>query len=225
MLSLSITFKPPGSVTLTSFTLESLCAEANRRSAALDLQPVNGRTNPQVTGRNVRYYQTLGLLPPVGRADGRAVYGTEHLEAVLAIKAAQAKGTVLKDLPRWAASARAELPPSVIADLSTVLGLTTLGSVSAIDATMHAAFPTSRFALHHRPALELELRAPSHDEGDEAEQVRGLDTHAPELLDGVPIVEPGWSVDLGNGIRLSGTGDAPSNAVLLHVRRALSEDA
>ena len=52
---------------MTTLDLQQLCDEANQRLADRNVQPSSGRANPVVTPRNVRYYQTLGLLPPVTR--------------------------------------------------------------------------------------------------------------------------------------------------------------
>ena len=48
-----------------------------------------------MTARNVRAYQTKGLLPPPAREGRRSVYGTEHLRRLRAIERARAHGASL----------------------------------------------------------------------------------------------------------------------------------
>ena len=48
-----------------------------------------------MTARNVRAYQTKGLIPPPSRAGRRSVYGTEHLHRLQAIERARRRGASL----------------------------------------------------------------------------------------------------------------------------------
>jgi DNA-binding transcriptional MerR regulator len=48
-----------------------------------------------MTARNVRAYQTKGLIPPPIRKGRRSVYGAEHLKRLQAIEHARAKGASL----------------------------------------------------------------------------------------------------------------------------------
>jgi DNA-binding transcriptional MerR regulator len=48
-----------------------------------------------MTARNVRAYQTKGLIPPPGRQGRRSVYGVEHLRRLQAIERARARGASL----------------------------------------------------------------------------------------------------------------------------------
>jgi DNA-binding transcriptional MerR regulator len=48
-----------------------------------------------MTARNVRAYQTKGLLPPPTRQGRRSVYGPDHLQRLLAIERARARGASL----------------------------------------------------------------------------------------------------------------------------------
>jgi hypothetical protein len=190
------------------FTAETLCAASNQRLAELGLTPVDARTNPQVTARNLRYYQTLGLLPPVGRNAGRAVYGSEHLEAVVAVKQAQAKGTSLREIPRWTPPATLpdptrNVPPRVRAN--TVLGfdelwLSELRTASVVHSVVQSPL-NAAFALRTGSAVGV-----------------------PQAGQAVEIViQVGWNVDLGYGTRLSGTGDAPAERVLLLIKNLINE--
>jgi DNA-binding transcriptional MerR regulator len=48
-----------------------------------------------MTARNVRAYQTKGLIPPPSRRGRRSVYGLEHLQRLQAIERARARGASL----------------------------------------------------------------------------------------------------------------------------------
>lgn len=58
----------------------------------------DARTSSVVTPRNVRYYQTIGLLHLPVRRDGRAEYDKEHLDRLVEIKKAQHDGVSLDQL-------------------------------------------------------------------------------------------------------------------------------
>lgn len=83
------------------FDIEQLVLRVNRRLEREGIEVSDGRSAPDVTIRNVRYYQTLGLLPPVLRHEGRAGYSDQHVEAIVNIKRAQAQGRSLADMPRF----------------------------------------------------------------------------------------------------------------------------
>lgn len=82
------------------FDIEQLVLRVNRRLVREGIEVVDGRAAAEVTVRNVRYYQTMGLLPPVLRHEGRAGYSTDHVEAVVSIKRSQAQGRSLSEMPR-----------------------------------------------------------------------------------------------------------------------------
>ncbi len=48
-----------------------------------------------MTVRNVRSYQTRGLIPPPGRRGRQSVYGPEHLDRLLEIREARTRGATL----------------------------------------------------------------------------------------------------------------------------------
>lgn len=85
----------------TVFDIEQLVIRVNRHLEREGIEVSDGRAAPDVTIRNVRYYQTLGLLPPVLRHEGRAGYSDQHVEAIVSIKRAQAQGRSLADMPRF----------------------------------------------------------------------------------------------------------------------------
>lgn len=58
----------------------------------------DARTSSVLTPRNVRYYQTIGLLHPPVRRDGRAEYDTDHVDRLVAIKKAQHDGVSLEEM-------------------------------------------------------------------------------------------------------------------------------
>jgi DNA-binding transcriptional MerR regulator len=70
-----------------------------------------------MTARNVRAYQTKGLIPPPARRGRRSVYGLEHLRRLQAIERARAKGASLTLIARHLADGRA-------LDDDTVIGWT-----------------------------------------------------------------------------------------------------
>jgi len=59
----------------------------------LTLQDLSAATG--MTARNVRAYQTKGLIPPPLRQGRRSVYGPEHLHRLQAIERARARGASL----------------------------------------------------------------------------------------------------------------------------------
>lgn len=59
----------------------------------LTLEDLSAATG--MTARNVRAYQTKGLIPPPTRQGRRSVYGVEHLRRLQAIERARARGASL----------------------------------------------------------------------------------------------------------------------------------
>lgn len=67
-------------------------------TAATSPQP-DGRVRPTLDRRTIRYYQTLGIVPPPRRAGGRrAVYRSTHLVRAVMTKLLQARGSRLGDV-------------------------------------------------------------------------------------------------------------------------------
>jgi DNA-binding transcriptional MerR regulator len=60
-----------------------------------------------MTARNVRAYQTKGLIPPPSRRGRRSVYGTEHLQRLQAIERARQRGASLTLIATHLAEGRA----------------------------------------------------------------------------------------------------------------------
>jgi DNA-binding transcriptional MerR regulator len=60
-----------------------------------------------MTARNVRAYQTKGLIPPPTRQGRRSVYGLEHLQRLQAIERARARGASLSLIASHLAEGRA----------------------------------------------------------------------------------------------------------------------
>lgn len=83
------------------FDIEQVVLRVNRHLEREGIEVSDGGAAPDVTIRNVRYYQTLGLLPPVLRHEGRAGYSDQHVEAIVSIKRTQAQGRSLADMPRF----------------------------------------------------------------------------------------------------------------------------
>src|SRR5690349_14929704 len=59
-----------------------------------------------MTARNVRAYQTKGLIPPPTRQGRRSVYGVEHLRRLQAIERARARGASLSLIANHLAEGR-----------------------------------------------------------------------------------------------------------------------
>ena len=80
-------------------SLEQAVERANDLlSAATSAQP-DGRVRSTLDARTVRYYQTLGIVPPPRRAGGRrAVYRSTHLVRAVMTKLLQSGGTRLGDI-------------------------------------------------------------------------------------------------------------------------------
>lgn len=83
---------------MKTYTLEELVEKAGRELAAANITPVDGRSNVAPTVRDVRYYRTLGLLPPSPKLGGGKRYTDKHLQALLDIKKQQSEGVSLKKL-------------------------------------------------------------------------------------------------------------------------------
>jgi DNA-binding transcriptional MerR regulator len=80
-------------------TLDQAVERANALlSAATSTQP-DGRVRPTLDTRTMRYYQTLGIVPPPRRAGGRrAVYRSTHLVRAVTTKLLQVGGIRLHDI-------------------------------------------------------------------------------------------------------------------------------
>lgn len=202
---------------MTTFSLEKLCDLANERLAALDLHIPDGRTNPQVTPRNVRLYQTLSMLSPVGRSGHRAAYTERHVDEITVIKVRQAQGRSLQDIAaelaaRREAEARLSRPPGA--------RLSQLESLLNASALQHTVALTDDFPnLQVRQAM-LESRS----------EQRPNFWHMPRALGGQPepaeSTEPvsGWIVDLPGGIRITGPGAPPTADALRGIEAILEAD-
>lgn len=78
--------------------LDELCDEVNKILKDQKIMVADARTSSIVTPRNVRYYQTIGLLHLPVRRDGRAEYDNEHLDRLVEIKKAQHDGISLDQM-------------------------------------------------------------------------------------------------------------------------------
>lgn len=84
-----------------AMTLDQVVERANALLAAATGIQVDGRVRPTLDARTVRYYQTLGIVPPPRRAGGRrAVYRSTHLVRAVMTKLLQAGGSRLADIAR-----------------------------------------------------------------------------------------------------------------------------
>jgi DNA-binding transcriptional MerR regulator len=80
-------------------TLDQAVERANALLSAATSAPRDGRVRPTLDARTMRYYQTLGIVPPPRRAGGRrAVYRSTHLVRAVTTKLLQAGGLRLQDI-------------------------------------------------------------------------------------------------------------------------------
>lgn len=78
--------------------IQALCEEVNRLITSEGIEIENGRTSSLVTPRNIRYYCTIGIMPPPKRLDSKSTYDESHIEAVMTIKRSQMAGLSLKEI-------------------------------------------------------------------------------------------------------------------------------
>lgn len=84
-----------------AMTLDQAVERANALLAAATTSQADGRVRPTLDARTVRYYQTLGIVPPPRRAGGRrAVYRSTHLVRAVTTKLLQAGGARLGAIAR-----------------------------------------------------------------------------------------------------------------------------
>lgn len=84
-----------------SMSIDQAVERANALLAAATSPQPDGRVRPTLDGRTMRYYQTLGIVPPPRRAGGRrAVYRSTHLVRAVMTKLLQAGGARLGDVAR-----------------------------------------------------------------------------------------------------------------------------
>lgn len=82
-------------------SIDQAVERANALLAAATSPQPDGRVRPTLDGRTMRYYQTLGIVPPPRRAGGRrAVYRSTHLVRAVMTKLLQAGGARLGDVAR-----------------------------------------------------------------------------------------------------------------------------
>ena len=88
-----------------AMSIDQAVERANALLAAATSPQPDGRVRPTLDGRTMRYYQTLGIVPPPRRAGGRrAVYRSTHLVRAVMTKLLQAGGARLGDVARSLAS-------------------------------------------------------------------------------------------------------------------------
>jgi len=179
--------------------IEELCTVVNELLDAAEIEVADGRTSARVTPRHIRYYRTIGLLPPPQRESGRAVYDHEHVKTVVAIKRAQADGTSLATLKERTDSARTFRPELPVASF-----------MQGYEPTVHYAARMFNDSL------------PEDDHPVAAQSTWGLSKFS-EVFAALNEPQRGWSVRLGD-VTLSGTGTAPTDEQLRRVREVLSDE-
>ena len=91
--------------------IDEFCAKVNRELRKRRISVKDGRTSIEVNPRNIRYYQSLGLVRNPVRENGRASYDDAHVEEVVAIKTAQGLGLKLEQLPKPGQGRTTPFPP------------------------------------------------------------------------------------------------------------------
>jgi len=81
-------------------TLEELLEKVNKKLVEQKIVVESGRVNNFPSVRDIRYYQTLHLLPNPTKINGKARYNKEHVDRVLYIKMAQARGLTLAQIAK-----------------------------------------------------------------------------------------------------------------------------
>ena len=83
-------------------SIEQAVERANALLAAATRPQADGRVRHMLDARTVRYYQSLGIVPPPRRAGGRrAVYRSTHLVRAVMTKLLQAGGARLGDVATY----------------------------------------------------------------------------------------------------------------------------
>lgn len=84
-----------------AMSIDQAVERANALLAAATSPQPDGRVRPTLDRRTIRYYQTLGIVPPPRRAGGRrAVYRSTHLVRAVMTKLLQTGGARLGDVAR-----------------------------------------------------------------------------------------------------------------------------
>jgi DNA-binding transcriptional MerR regulator len=119
-------------------TLAQAVDRANALLSAATRPQRDGRVRPTLDARTMRYYQTLGIVPPPRRAGGRrAVYRSTHLVRAVTTKLLQVGGDRLHSI-----AARLANQPDQ--DLWQQVGdMLQSGSSDAPTATSHGSVPAA----------------------------------------------------------------------------------
>lgn len=118
--------------------IQALCDKVNQLIISEGIEIENGRTSSLVTPRNIRYYCTIGIMPPPKRLDSKSTYDDSHVEAVLSIKRSQMAGLSLKEISAQQQSTRTspvfstafETQQSVVSSFSSRNSLSLSESIS-----------------------------------------------------------------------------------------------
>lgn len=137
------------------FGLEELVHAASKTLRRLGLDWSDERVSSEIDARTVRYYQSLGLVDPPLRRDGRhAVYGQRHLLQLACIKKLQADGHPLSLIqPAVAGRSNAELELA----LETVAAYLGRGSSKAAAAASPSPASSSAVSAGPRALVASEI--------------------------------------------------------------------
>jgi DNA-binding transcriptional MerR regulator len=111
--------------------IQALCDAVNQLIVAEGIEIENGRTSSLVTPRNIRYYCTIGIMPPPKRLDSKSTYDESHVEAVMTIKRSQMAGLSLKEIKAQ------QQPENLSLAFTDVLKANTFASLSLNSVTAH----------------------------------------------------------------------------------------
>lgn len=144
------------------FDLEALVEAVNRQIEQAGWAPLDERAADRLDARNVRYYQTLGLVSKPARYEGRrARYAYQHLLQLVAIKALQAQGLSLAQIQAWLPAQPVEaLQAALAGSLTQVAGKRLLTKKMDMAATLRAEFLKAPLALS-APAAPIGAAEPA----------------------------------------------------------------
>jgi DNA-binding transcriptional MerR regulator len=161
--------------------IQALCDKVNQLIISEGIEIENGRTSSLVTPRNIRYYCTIGIMPPPKRLDSKSTYDDSHVEAVLSIKRSQMAGLSLKEISAQQQSTR-------ISPVFSTAFETQLSMVSALSSrnslSLSESISPNLFANLQTPNLGWSLIVgdchlsgfgvpPRRDQLDEIEKILG----------------------------------------------------
>lgn len=155
-----------------AMSIDQAVERANALLAAATSPQPDGRVRPTLDGRTMRYYQTLGIVPPPRRAGGRrAVYRSTHLVRAVMTKLLQAGGARLGDVARTLANRSDQELWQQVGDLLQSGGTEPAGAPSSLPMPspmpMNPGGPAEPRAVTIMPGVHLLIEASASQDPDE----------------------------------------------------------